>query len=255
MDVPFARTLIEREVVESTNDLARELALDVENELPLAIRADRQTRGRGRGTHAWWSDPGSLTFTLLIDPRAHGLGPEHEPMLALAMAVAIIDAVEPLGPREPLGLRWPNDVETAGRKLGGILPERVETSFGPRLAIGAGLNVATDLSQAPAEVRGMASSLHEVCARPVNATELFHAILERFGRVIVRLARQDPSLAARWGGLDTLRGCWTQVDLGPRIVAGIGRGIDSAGALCLEHEGTLLRLFGGQVLRQPIAEK
>lgn len=254
MRIPFVRTLIERDEIASTNDLARELAFASESELPLVVRANRQTRGRGRGSHTWWSDTGSLMFTLLIDPRAHGLRTEHEPMLALAMAVAIVESIEPLDPLTPVGIRWPNDVEIGGRKLGGILPERVETPLGLRLVIGVGLNVATDLSQAPAEVRGMASSLHEACTRPLNATELFHAILEAFGRVIIPLARQDPSLAARWDELDTLRDCWTRVDLGPRIVAGIGCGIDPTGALCLEHEGTLVRLFGGQVLRGPARE-
>jgi BirA family biotin operon repressor/biotin-[acetyl-CoA-carboxylase] ligase len=191
----------------------------------------------------------------LIDPHAHSLHTEHEPRLALAMAVAILDAVEPLAPRWPVGIRWPNDVEIAGRKLGGILPERVESPFGFRLAIGVGLNVTTDLSQAPAEVRAMAVALRDACSQPARVDDLFAAILGAFGRVVERLARNDPSLAERWDQLDTLRGCWTEVDLGPRLVAGIGRGIDPAGALCLEHEGTLLHLFGGQVLRQSMSDR
>ncbi|MBV8228764.1 MAG: hypothetical protein JO329_02155, partial [Planctomycetaceae bacterium] len=92
MTWPFVRMLIERDVVESTNDLARELAIAGTVELPLAIRAARQTRGRGRGAHAWWSDAGSLTFSVLLDPAAHGLRVADEPKLALATAVALIEA-------------------------------------------------------------------------------------------------------------------------------------------------------------------
>ena len=69
--------LIERDVVESTNDVAAELVRAKAVPLPLAVWAHRQTRGRGRGSQRWWSDAGSLTFTIAIDPGAHGLAPMH----------------------------------------------------------------------------------------------------------------------------------------------------------------------------------
>ena len=83
-----------------------------------------------------------MTFTLAIDPLAHGLTAEIEPRLALATAVAVIEALDELELGSPsLGIRWPNDLEAGGRKLGGILPERVETPRGHRILIGIGLNV------------------------------------------------------------------------------------------------------------------
>src|ERR1700724_1553940 len=120
MSRPFVRTLIERDEIDSTSDLARTLLESPSIELPLAVRTRRQTRGRGRGDNAWWSDEGSLTFTLAIDPAPLGLRPELEPRIALASAVAV---VETLGPLVSLAIRWPNDLEVGGRKLGGILPE------------------------------------------------------------------------------------------------------------------------------------
>ena len=39
----------------------------------------------------------------------------------------MIDALAELGFRQAeIGIRWPNDLECAGGKLGGILPEAVE---------------------------------------------------------------------------------------------------------------------------------
>jgi BirA family biotin operon repressor/biotin-[acetyl-CoA-carboxylase] ligase len=253
---PFVRTVIHRETLPSTSDLARDLASREGLALPVAIRADRQTRGRGRGTHAWWSDAGSLTFTLILDPASHGLRPEHEPRLALASAVAVIDAIAreflPASEADALGIRWPNDIEANGRKLGGILPERVETPNGPRVLIGIGLNLLTRLTDAPAEVRRMAVSLAELRRdpMPLDAPDrLFRAILGAFGTVLERLIRGDPTLAERWDRLDTLRDRWVRVDLGPRVVAGLGRGIDPEGALRLATDREETRLFGGQVLR------
>ena len=150
---PLVRDLLEYGVLDSTNDRA---ALDVREgnvRLPLAVGRN-QIRGRGRGTNPWWSDSGSLTFTLAIDPRAHDLTVESEPKLALSTAVAVIDAVSELDLGSPaLGIRWPNDLEVGGRKLGGILPERIETGRGLRLLIGVGINVLTSLADAPDEFR------------------------------------------------------------------------------------------------------
>jgi BirA family biotin operon repressor/biotin-[acetyl-CoA-carboxylase] ligase len=249
---PFVRTWIQEDVVASTSDLARQLIVDGEPPLPLAVRALRQTRGRGRADRRWWSDAGSLAVTIAIDPKAHGLRSEHEPRLALATAVAIIDAIAPFGLPQSLGIRWPNDIEAGGRKLGGILPERLETPRGRRLLIGVGLNVASRLDEAPQEVRRIAVSLGELRPDPTPEGEverLLYVFLTGFSTILERLAHGDRDLATRWATLDTLAGTSVQVDLGTRVLSGVARGIDHEGALCLATEEGVVRLFGGQVLR------
>ena len=249
--MPFAPKILRREVVESTSDLARQLVAVGSIPLPFVVRADRQTRGRGRGDHSWWSAAGSLTFTIALDPAASGLRPEHEPRLALATAVALIEAI---GPVAPLGIRWPNDVEAGGKKLAGLLPERVETAAGVRLLVGIGVNVRTDLSLAPPEVRAMATTVEALSGRPMRPDDmeaLFAAILDAFGRVVPRLAADDPTLAGRWRDLDTLAGSPVRVDLGPRILAGVAARIDDRGGLIVRVGDEELTLFGGQVLRGP----
>jgi BirA family biotin operon repressor/biotin-[acetyl-CoA-carboxylase] ligase len=252
MTWPFVRNLHVYDVLESTSDLARQWVEAGTHALPLAIWAASQTRGRGRGDHRWWSDEGSLTFTIALDPAGHGLNARHEPRLALTMAVAVIDAIAPLRLSPPAGIRWPNDIETGGRKLGGILPERIETPWGHRLLIGVGLNVESRLDRAPAEVGRMAASLgalrHEP-ALPGEKERLLRSSLARFAIHLERLAADDPALAARWAALDSLRDRVVRVDLGPRIITGRCQGIDEDGALCLAAQNELVRLFGGQVLR------
>ena len=137
----------------------------------------------------------------------------------------MIDAIAPTAPGASLGIRWPNDVEVDGRKLGGILPERVMTPRGPRILIGIGLNVATRMGDAPAEVGRMAVALTQLRETPLTLDDLeslLRAILDRFGAILPRLAGDDPRLSERWDRLDTLRDQRVRVDLGPRIVAGIG---------------------------------
>jgi BirA family biotin operon repressor/biotin-[acetyl-CoA-carboxylase] ligase len=255
---PFVRTMLEHQVVDSTSERAADLLRQGLDELPLVVWARTQTRGRGRGSHRWWSDAGSLTFTIAIDPTAHDLAVQHEPKLALATAVAVIDALGELevgGSR--IGIRWPNDLEVNGLKLGGILPERLETALGNRLLIGIGLNVRTKLADAPVEVRTMATSLEALQCRQLDADvlpRLLSTILKRFEALLRRLVDGDRELAARWNQLDLLRDKWVRVDRGTNIVAGWGRGIDLDGALCLDDGGQRIRLFGGRVLRSSASE-
>ena len=61
---PFVKTTIVYDVADSTSDRAAELVRAGKVELPLVVWARCQTRGRGRGNHEWWSDTGSLTFTI-----------------------------------------------------------------------------------------------------------------------------------------------------------------------------------------------
>jgi BirA family biotin operon repressor/biotin-[acetyl-CoA-carboxylase] ligase len=239
--------------LDSTSDHAAELIRTRSDELPLVVWARRQTRGRGRGAHEWWSDSGSLTFTLAIDPERHGLAVADEPKLALAMAVAIVKALDTLGLGDStLGIRWPNDIEAEGRKLGGILPERLETSDGRRILIGVGLNVYSRVEESPAAIRAMATSLatlHHATWDDSILPGILGAILRQFERDLGRLVRADPELAADWGQLDLLRDRPVRVDLGSRIVVGTGRGIDADGALSVDDGREQVRIFGGQVLR------
>ena len=43
------------------------------SQTPIVVVTEQQTAGRGRGDHRWFSDSGSLTFTLGIVPESFGL--------------------------------------------------------------------------------------------------------------------------------------------------------------------------------------
>jgi BirA family biotin operon repressor/biotin-[acetyl-CoA-carboxylase] ligase len=255
MPWPFVKAVIDREELASTNDLGRGMAQSGWSAFPLLIRARRQTRGRGRAGGDWWSDAGSLTFSVVLDPTDYGLTERHLPCVALAAAVAVVEAVsEYVPPGRTLGIRWPNDVESGGRKLCGILPERVEFAQRVYLVIGIGINVQTRLKNAPAEVQKIAASLADEapsvddCPTP---DRVLAAVLAGLESVIPRLGLDDPSLAEHWASLDLLRDQFVRVDLGTRVVEGAAVGIDAHGHLLVRtpHDPTPVAVVGGRVLR------
>jgi BirA family biotin operon repressor/biotin-[acetyl-CoA-carboxylase] ligase len=247
----FLRSLVRLDEVGSTSTYARQLVMEGSHgPLPLLVRARRQTAGRGRGDHVWWSDEGGLMFTLVLDPAEHALRAEHEPRLALAAALAIVDAIGPCPPGVAPGIRWPNDVEADDLKLAGLLPERVETSRGPKLLLGVGVNISSDLESAPEAVRRMATTVERLLRRPVDADDFLADFLACLVDNLRLLAADDPGLIERCNQVDALAGRRVRLDLGTgRIVAGTARGIDDRGGLLIETPEGTQPYYGGQVLR------
>jgi BirA family biotin operon repressor/biotin-[acetyl-CoA-carboxylase] ligase len=266
----FVRQVVFRRVVKSTNDLALQLADDRDVRLPLLVLTARQTHGRGRGSNRWWSAPGSLCFSLLLD-GAHvegglggtasartmragtGVSPgrEHWPRVALTAALGVCEAVETIGPSLVTGIRWPNDVYVTDRKLCGILPEPAATqpSGTYRLVVGVGINVNNTLASAPEEVRAHAVSLSDLIGQQLSLTDVLLRVLGRLSARLHDLARCDPQLSDAWSRRCLLRGRTVELDLGTSRAAGLCRGIDGHGALMLERGSTTSRFFGGGIAR------
>lgn len=169
--------------------------------VPGLVLAASQRAGRGSRGRSWSSPVGGLWMTLLLEaPPAHLL-----PWLALAAGAAAAEAISTCT-GAPVGVKWPNDLVLAGRKLGGIL---VEAAAG-RAAVGLGVNVNNDpppgieaISLRPALGREVAvSDLAVACARGIMAG---HARL---------LAGDTAAVAAAWRRHDVL--CGRQVVLETR---------------------------------------
>ncbi len=232
----------------STNDRALQLDFGGQLATPLLVLAQRQTAGRGRGRHRWWSSDGALTFTLVIDATAIGLSMNRLPPISLTSGLAICETLDDLVPSNEIGLKWPNDVCLYGRKICGIL---VEVLAKQRLcaAIGIGLNVNNSLSSAPKELQSVATSLIDVTGRTHELTDVLIHILNRLERELRALAACDTALPQRWRSRCVLRGRHVQIDTESRNWMGICQGIDSDGAIILQTQSGTQRLFSGVVTK------
>ncbi len=265
--------------LDSTNTRAAQCAAQRGIELPALIVAEEQTAGRGRGGNRWWTGPGSLAFSLLVDAETVGADETRSPRVALAAAVAVVDCVGPLLPTQQVGIHWPNDVHVRvakpqgdadhqggadipvchnvsgspgrqeclphlpiDRKLAGIL---VEVLPDRRHVIGIGVNVNNTLADTPPELRNTIATLRDLSGREHDRTgvliDLWHCLERVFSQF-----REDPKeLAARADSLCLQRGQAVTLSWTNRKVTGVCQGIAADGGILLETPDGLQTFLSG----------
>lgn len=149
--------------------------------------AEEQTAGKGRGDHAWHSEPGSgLYVSIVLRPQ---LTPADGLWLSLATGLAVQQAIENVTGLVA-DIRWPNDLLLGSRKVGGILTEmNAEATRIRHAVIGIGINV--NHRQFPLELRDAATSLRLETDRVPSRQDLLVAILERLLRETNTLMQPD----------------------------------------------------------------
>ncbi len=235
---PWPWTWRVRQVVSTTMTVARQ-ELDARRG-PIAVLADRQTKGRGRRGRRWESSAGAgLHLSLAWHP-----GPElvSSGALTLRVGVAAARAVERVTGVH-LGLKWPNDGLHQGLKVMGVLCEG-GTHPTPWVVAGIGMNVN---GLPPAGVTG-ATSLAAITGRPWSRASLAAAIAANIAAV---LETGDDSWF--WDYQERSRG----VTLGRRVrVMGAGireyegeaESVDTTGALWVRRDdGALVAVTAGEV--------
>ncbi len=245
-----SQTLVRRvewfEELGSTNDYALSIAADAQLETPRLIWADRQLAGRGRSGHAWWSAPGALTFSLLLDSRTSGLAPQTWPIVSLLTGMAIAEALAHFRPGVPVGVKWPNDVLLGERKVGGILIE--PSSEDPtRLVVGIGVNVANSFASAPPELRAIATALADHNPQDAVPIGVLLAILEHWDRVVSEYLAGKWDLPTQWRRRCVLTDRQVRVTSSATRVEGLCRGVDSDAALLIQTSAGVMRQVAGTV--------
>jgi BirA family biotin operon repressor/biotin-[acetyl-CoA-carboxylase] ligase len=219
---------VHHRLTDSTNERAKLLAVAGAPHGTL-VTADQQTAGRGRQGRSWVAPPGrALLMSVLLRDMD-----ERTPLAPLAAAVAVGRAFP-----EANGIKWPNDVWIDGRKVAGILIEgRPQEGWA---VLGIGLNVATEVSEFPEELRDVATSLRAAG----SAVATTRAALEELVPVLGEwLAAPPGEILAAWRSRDALRGR----SVGWAGGSGVAAGIDDEGSLLVETDAGLEALRAGEV--------
>jgi BirA family biotin operon repressor/biotin-[acetyl-CoA-carboxylase] ligase len=224
--------------------------------MPVLLAAETQTAGRGRRGRRWQSDPGGgITFSLALRIARP---PRELAALSLVAGVAAARTLRALGVAQA-ALKWPNDLEACGAKLGGILVEThgqhgAGTSGGSLAVIGIGINYRPDAALERSLRRRIACVSESVFPPPPR-----NRIIQ--GIAAALLAALE---AFEAGGLDAVRDEWLalhahagqrlRVRLADgRMLTGIAAGLADDGGLQLHTRSGLRAVRSGRVVSARIA--
>lgn len=200
----------------STQDEARrrlEACGDVHG---LVVRAARQSAGRGQRARDWASAPGGSYQTLIVREPEWDRG---YPQAAVVLALGLAQVLGRYGVQA--GLKWPNDLYYRGKKLAGLLVEKVQG----HLLIGVGLNVANDPPEGATSLRGWdVEGAHMV-------------VLEGLQQGLAHLADPSFDLQSAYAPFDLLLGQSLELQVGDEMQAGMGAGVDAQGHLRVQGAG------------------
>ena len=236
--------LIVAERVDSTNTLARRVfdeAWTGADPPPEAlIAALEQTAGRGRQGRSWVSRRGlGIYVTLLLAVSAEDLQ-----TLPLLVGVGLARALRRLGC--PARLKWPNDVQVAGRKLGGILIESISRdATGAAAIVGFGVNHGHGRAELPTPAStSLRQELDPLPPLEQVAADLVAAVLAEIAQAgdVAYARRAYGEMTVHQAG-DTVRCRLAHEDL-----EGVFLGFDERGFLRLAVDGRERRVASGEIV-------
>ena len=134
------------EVTGSTQDDLAALVARDEAINGVVLVTEYQSAGRGRLDRTFDAPQSSaLLFSLFIEPKREKNEWSFLPLLAGLISTL---AISELDPRFTVELKWPNDLQIAGKKLGGIIAQATDSG----VVIGIGINVGMNRSELPIEL-------------------------------------------------------------------------------------------------------
>ncbi len=209
------------------------------------VGSDHQHAGRGRRGRVWRDEPArGLTVSILLRPE---VAPPAAAMIPLVAALAVVGMAEGLGCGD-VTIAWPNDVLIDGRKVAGILCELAgHRDRVHHVVVGIGVNVGLtpDVPDARWSPCCLADHVPGV-TRQQALIELLNSLSDAYARWRVDGAAATVDAFSRNDGL---RGRRISVDVGNRMVMGIGAGIDAEGRLRIETETGVQSFASGEVVR------
>ena len=166
--------LIKLDAIDSTNEFLKGLSNSQLVENFTVVTAESQTKGKGQMGSTWISEVSkNLIMSVLVRDFVTDINQIFD--VNIVVSVSIIKALEDFNIPE-LSIKWPNDIMSYNKKIGGILIENSIKSNGEIVSIvGLGLNV----NQTNFENLPKASSLAAICNATFDKEEILLKIIEK----------------------------------------------------------------------------
>ncbi|MFN4012760.1 MAG: biotin--[acetyl-CoA-carboxylase] ligase [Aquificaceae bacterium] len=222
------KILLWLEEIPSTQDFLKE------KNLPLwsVVVANKQTKGRGRLGRVWHSQEGGLYFSFSL-PQ----GIRDENTLPLVLSNALADYLKLLGFIP--AIKWVNDVYLRGKKVCGVLTERLKD----RIVVGMGINL--NQKEFPKDIEAI--SLKIASGKDYDKVDFLLGLLDYIESSIERLSKEGFTAFKNVIEQRLLFKDSEVILYTPHPVVGILQGIDRDGSLLLMTQDGLRAFQVGEI--------
>lgn len=244
--LPLIQALEVHDQIDSTNAYLSQLA---QKNVPsgTVCFAEHQTAGKGRRGRQWVSPFGSNLYLSILWRFQQGYASTAG--LSLAIGVAVIRALQEQQ-IQPVGLKWPNDIISLGKKLGGILIEVSGESDGPcTVIIGLGLNLYLPETAAEGITQAWTDVSKIKPQQEVSRNQLAASLLNHLFTILVDFESVGMAhYLEEWRTYDCLQGQAAILYISERSLQGIVQGIDENGLLLLQYpDGKVQAFASGEI--------
>jgi len=231
-----------KDCVTSTNTIIKGL---VPSGLPegFVLAAKKQSSGRGRLGRSFESPKGGLYLSMLLYPKC---SPEETATLTPCAAVAVSRAVEKICNLAP-EIKWPNDLQLNGKKLCGILTESSVYCSMRYVVIGIGINVNTDMSALPSEVREIATSVFGETGKSTDIEKLTAEIVRELDSMYESWKADRHYCVSEYRKKCSSIGCDIYLIRGDEKQEAHALDVDESFALTVEQNGEKKRIDFGEI--------
>ena len=236
------------ENLDSTNQHAKALLTAHQVAPGVVICAWRQSAGKGQQERAFSSPHGGLYFSVIASPP---LVQKDFPLITLAVGLACREVLSAMCQVE-INIKWPNDLYIANKKVAGILCEAVPylegTAIHPVVIIGVGINVNNSITDFPAEIHPLITTLWEQTRAHFALPMLLNALLLSIHQQILELQNAKSEVLRQWQQYDLFYERTLIATLPTASITGQGLGVDLDGRYRLrDAAGVEHALIAGQL--------
>ena len=178
--------IIKLDAIGSTNTYLKELSNKVELENFTVVSAEYQSEGRGQRGSSWVAERGSsLTFSVLLKDLLQM--PQDLFDLNIIVPLAVVTAINKIYGL-PCEVKWPNDIVSRSKKIGGIL---IENTFKSQGVISSVIGIGINLKQRDFSDFPQGSSIVLLADCQVDKEELLVAIVTELKQRCQALGKED----------------------------------------------------------------
>ncbi len=206
------------------------------------VIAEHQTAGSGRLGRSWHcpTAAGILCTVAITDGNAS----IDASLLSLVVPIALVDALRNTTD-VPCEIKWPNDIISRKRKLGGILIETTSTLAGSQTyAIGFGVNCLQHRRHFPQQLQEKATSLDMESKHPIRRTEVVVAMINELDKWLAQAAEWNAAeVCSYWKSRAVGLGNRVQLEHQGQTFTGNLIDIDPTAAILVQLDQGARRLF------------